>query len=219
MHLDRAAAGALIVGFAVHGLIDGTFYHALPLALTAACLAIALRPDTSDRSVAPPGPATPLLPALATGAAGVVIVLHTAVVFTVGGDRVPDPGSPGDRLVHWFPSNVSARTLRPWLNRREAENPDLAIDLARWAQRHARRPWWFYHYEADKLASRDPEAAAAALREAIRHAVSGRRPQLEAEYRRRFATSGSMGQPADTGIRDAAETGEASASVSRPPDT
>ncbi len=186
----RATAGAVIAAMAAHGLVDGTFYHALPLAILAACTALALGRASSAPTATGNRYATGIA-ALVTAAATLVILAHTAVVLTVTSATVPAPGSWRVQLVQAFPSRINQRTLRPWLTRWEASHPDEALQLARWAQRRARHPWWYHYYEADRLAGSDRDAAARAFAAAIHHAPPAEVARLRGEYRRRF------GAPAD----------------------
>lgn len=190
-HTARVTAGALIVAYLAHSLVDGPFYHALPMAIAAACAAIAVGPvarrsnrDTGLGVTA--GRARRAVAAAIAAGVLVVMVLHVAVVVTVTRDETPAPDGWRARLVLAFPSRINQQTLRPWLSTWESDDPQRALALARWAQRHARHPWWYYYYEATRLADTEPALAARAFGAAIHHAPGTEEARLRAEYRRLF---------------------------------
>ena len=127
----RAVSAILVVSYLAFSLIDGLFYHALPLTLTSFGVAVMLLrfdsdpdSDKTQRYVALP------LSAVRAGAlllAG-VLVLHASVYFYADGNTVPQPDSFQAKMVRCFPS--STRGLENWIDHWGEDHPEAAIETA-----------------------------------------------------------------------------------------
>lgn len=173
---------ALITTALLAGLLDGVFYHLLPLAGVAVALG-ALRPaatasSDSSRSVAVVAIGNVVLVA-ALGA----LVLH-AVLFHALNVR-PSPATPAGwqaRLLRAWPSTTTG--LPHWLDEWRRNDRPAALAWARWAQAHSVSASRFHVYAASLLlAMGDRPAAEAELRAALAKAHWSVQPAINAMLR------------------------------------
>jgi O-antigen ligase len=181
-----AAAGVVIIALLVGSLFDGTLYHALSTSAFALVCGFGLSLVPINRAPATRGIRFRLL-GLAAGSATGVILLHALVFFATAVAQPPaSPDAPLARIVRQFPSTTFG--LNRWLDAWAPSNPDVALEWARWAQKHSAYAFVFHAWSARHLASQGlleearREAAAfeatrpGAFREALMSRPSGPAP-------------------------------------------
>jgi O-antigen ligase len=180
-------AGHQVIGLWVAGmltalaLIDGTYYHALPLMMLALGLALALSPARA----APAGLVRrrpPAFTALAAGCALLTLV-SAAAFWALLAAGTPAPGSWRVHLVESYASPMAllggGSHLDGWAGAWAATDRPAAYRLLDWSARHSRMPW-------------TSQAKKAEIMMASGEAAAGRR-LLDAAHAREQAVTGTVG--------------------------
>jgi O-antigen ligase len=160
------AAGHQIIGLWIAGmltalaLIDGTYYHALPLMTLALGLALALSPARA----APAGIVRrrpPAFTALATGCA-LLTLLNAAAFWAVLAAGTPAPGSWRVRMVEAYASPMAllggGARLDQWAADWATTDRQAAYRLLDWTARHSRMPWTSQARKAEIMMASGEEA-------------------------------------------------------------
>lgn len=177
---ENAGAPWLAVAAAstLAGLLDGVFYHVLPLA----SLVLGLGLVAAAPAVAPA--ATRRRWGLSLPAAALVALVVHAIEFRWQFIEAP-PDTPQDwraRLVRAWPSTTLG--LPRWLDRWRAENPAATLAWATWAQDHSPSANFFHLYAAQLLLEKgDRPAAEHEFRAALAKAHWSLQPDLRALLR------------------------------------
>ncbi|MEO7413131.1 MAG: O-antigen ligase family protein [Opitutaceae bacterium] len=177
---DTAALAwlAILSASVAAGLLDGVFYHLVAFLPAALAMGAALGLGLKSRPPAKPSPA----PHVILGAAGVIIALHMFLFYSLALATPPAPSAWPARWVRAFPSSTFG--LWRWLDTWQIDNPDVALEWARWAQGHSPNPIVFHVYAARLLlAQGHREAAESELRAAESKAHWSTRPAIQAMLR------------------------------------
>jgi O-antigen ligase len=159
------------------GLLDGVFYHVLPLTSLVVGLSLAATPTTVTT-------VTRRRWGLALSAAAIVVLVVHAAEFRLQFIEAP-PDTPRDwraRLVRTWPSTTLG--LPRWLDRWRTENPEATLAWATWAQDHSPSANYFHLYAAQLLLEKgDRPAAEREFRAALAKAHWSLQPDLRALLR------------------------------------
>ncbi len=153
---ERVVALAMIFAFSAHALLDGTFYHAVPLMLIAVCVAVGLQPDAYESSAVTAGRT---VFSVRTGLANTVAMLCVGLigVYSLGlanmlARGVPDKDSARARVVRVLPGATNSMNLELWIRSWSKEDPVAASEWAHWAHQHSPDAYRFSSLEAQLLA-------------------------------------------------------------------
>lgn len=171
LRADVVVAWTYLLAWGGASMLDGLLYKpafSLLAAFAAAVVCVPAGPwRSADRRVRP----GVWRWALSGGAAlaSVVLLVHLVVLRAVYAPGTPEPDSLRVRLVRTFPSPPILREVVWWGQDWVGSDPEAALDLAAWGQRHARTPWEFDRLEGDTwLQIGDEEMAAVAYARAER---------------------------------------------------
>ncbi len=126
----KVSALALVTAFLFYAIVDGVFYHAIPMTFMAYGFAVILLPVSTDGEKMTPSPVR-LNGAVVRSMALVLLVvpaLHQGVIQSVKSTNVPSPFSFKGRLVRWFPSETNG--LERWVEAWKETNPDVALSAS-----------------------------------------------------------------------------------------
>ncbi len=153
---ERVVAIALIVAFSAHALLDGTFYHAVPLMLIVLCMAVAIQPDAYESAAVTAGRSVfSVRTGLASGVAVLcvgLIGLYSGALVNVVSPKVPDIDGPRARLARLLPGATNSLNLELWIRSWSEEDPVAASEWAHWAHKHSPDAYRFTSLEAQLLA-------------------------------------------------------------------
>jgi len=181
----HGAAGHQVIGLWMAGmltalaLIDGTYYHALPLMTLALGLALALAPARA----APAGIVRrrPRVFTVLAGGCTLLTLLSAAALGALLAVGTPAPGSWRVRLVQTYASPMAllgaGTRLDRWALDWAATDRDAADSLLDWTAGHSRTPWTSQAAKAEIMIASGETAAGRRLLQAARArelAVTGR---------------------------------------------
>lgn len=162
-------------------LIDGPFYHAHSLAISACLLAIALK--ISPEMMQPVGMApSPSLMAFALVPLLAVLLAHLWIVSAQSKDSSPGPASLVVKLAHVLPTDISHSTR--WAEKWTESSPAEAIKWLHWGHEHVRfskKPAFIYAEAKIHIQQKRWREAKAHLQEALQLFP---RPKVEERIRR-----------------------------------
>lgn len=127
----KAAALSLIIAYLCLGLVDGVYYHALPLTLLAYAFAVISLPDMHEDPTEPPNTSVPvsrLTIRVLTIFMVAVFCLQFAVSKIIESDTIPAPFSVKGRLVRFFPSDTLG--LERWVMEWKNTDPKVALQAS-----------------------------------------------------------------------------------------
>jgi O-antigen ligase len=116
-------------------LIDGPFYHAYSLALSACLLAIALQ-NSPGMKQSLSSRHSPIIMAGALFLLTAVFSLHFMILSAQLNQSIPGPENVVVKLARALPTDISYTTR--WAGKWAEEYPDEAIQWLRWGRKHAR---------------------------------------------------------------------------------
>lgn len=162
-----AGAAAYLIAAAGTSMFDGLTSHPAQTAILAGAAALVLAPSSPGARLARPEWQRALR--LAAAGAGVVLVVHLAVLRAVWAPGVPAPDSARARFVLAVPTYALAKEAEGWGRAWMRTDPAAAARLAEWGLALDRSPWLFLNLRGDLALQRgDADAATADYREAAR---------------------------------------------------
>lgn len=165
---QSVGAAAYLLAAAGTSMFDGLTSHPAQTAILMSAAALVLAPPApSPRALARPEWARVL--SVAAAGAGVVLVVHLAVLRAVWAPGVPAPDSLRARAVLTMPTYALAKEAEGWGRAWMHTDPDAAARLAEWGIALDRSPWLFLNLRGDLALQRgDADAATADYREAAK---------------------------------------------------
>jgi len=130
-HPIKSTALSFIVVYFFLGLVDGVYYHAIPLTLLAYAFAVIALPGTQNVTIVESNPHIPVtrLPIrVLTILLVAVFCLQFAVSKICQTKNVPDPFSTKGRLIRFFPSDT--RGLDRWVMVWKEHDPEVALQAS-----------------------------------------------------------------------------------------
>lgn len=151
---ERVVALSVLIAFLANSLLDGNLYHALPLMIVGATVAVGLLPESFSRV----NGASAGLMAIRTGFTGatatalaVFFALYSVLLTNFVAGPIPSESSPRAQLVRNVPMVTHGMTLETWIRAWSIEDAEAAIEWAHWAHEHSPEAYRFSSLEAKLL--------------------------------------------------------------------